>query len=518
MNYIDFVFVLDNDDRPCKPIVEGYAGKLLRTNKAVIVNHDPLVIKRTDNYLSEKENRDSIILKIDTGFENIGFSVSDSKHEYIAGQVKLLGEISDRLVNRKGYRTQRRARLRYRKNKNLDYKLINNPTYKNGNEDGWLSPTIKHKIDSHVRVVNKIASWIPIDKVILEMANFDIQQIKASLNGKELSGVDYQHGEMYGCENAKQYVRERDKYTCQECGSKSTDKKHTVIEVHHIIPRSKGGSDKPDNMICLCHSCHKKAHANNNDNDLFRSLQKRKVINTYKDATFMNTMRWELYNKLRNDYNVSMSYGFITRMNRKAAGLKKYHYTDALCISNFNQITLTKSIYLVEQKRCNNRSMEKFFDAKYIDSRDGKIKKGSELAKLRTPQAPSKRTTRKEDIDNQRIYRSKKEDKGKRVRVCNSYCLKCGDLVYINHGKHEGEIAEITSMQKTISGSYQIKFIYENPKCKIPSLTIKEDEYKLLTKNQLDKIKIVRTRRGMIWRKTDRLLYEQENKDQEGMS
>lgn len=191
MNYIDFVFVTDKDNLPCNPINEGYAGKLLRTRKAKIVNHDPLVIERLDDYSSKNENRYTITLKVDTGFGNIGFSASDNKHEYIAGQVELLSGISDRLVVRKGYRTQKRSRLRYRRNKNIDYKTVNNPTYKNGNEDGWLAPTVIHKIESHVRVIDKIASWIPIDKVIIETANFDIQQIKAMSNGTTINGTDY---------------------------------------------------------------------------------------------------------------------------------------------------------------------------------------------------------------------------------------------------------------------------------------------------------------------------------------
>ena len=111
MNYIDFVFVTDKDSLPCNPINEGYAGKLLRTGKAKIVNHDPLVIKRLDDYSSKNENRHTITLKVDTGFGNIGFSASDDKHEYIAGQVELLSGISDRLVTKKGYRTQRRSKI-----------------------------------------------------------------------------------------------------------------------------------------------------------------------------------------------------------------------------------------------------------------------------------------------------------------------------------------------------------------------------------------------------------------------
>lgn len=166
MQYLDFTLVVDKNNKPCVPILNGRAGYLLRNNKAKIINHDPLVIKRIDDYKSDFENRDIFELKIDSGYLNIGFSVSDNYHEYLAGQVELLKGMSDRLTNRNGYRRTRRSRIRYRKNKNVDYKTVHNPTYKNGNEEGWFAPSIQHKIDSHIRLIDKIASWVPVDKVI----------------------------------------------------------------------------------------------------------------------------------------------------------------------------------------------------------------------------------------------------------------------------------------------------------------------------------------------------------------
>ena len=92
--------------------------------------------------------------------------------------------------------------------------------------------------------------------------------------------------------------------------------------------------------------------------------------------------------------------------------------------------------------------------------------------------------------------------------------MKPGDLVYINYGKHKVKIAEFTTMQKTPTGSYKIKFIYDGQECKNPSISIKPEEYNQLTTNQCNKIKIVRTRRGMIWRKTNRLEYESNTPEQ----
>lgn len=512
MKYIDYTLVIDKNNKPCNPITEGQTGFLLRKNKAKIVNHDPLVIQRIDDYLSENETRSHIELKIDSGYLNVGFSVGDNQHEYLSGQVELLKNMSSRILDRNSYRRQRRSRIRYRKNINVDYKTVHNPTYQNGNQDGWFAPSIQHKINSHIRLVNKIASWIPINEVIIEVAKFDIQQIKAMSNGITLEGKDYQNGEMKGYENAAAYVRDRDKHTCQLCGTKSDDKKHIVIEVHHVIRRSDGGSNKPSNLISLCHSCHKKVHSNEK---LLKELQSRKISDTYKDSTYMNMVRWKLYEELSNNYIVTLSYGYITKMNRRKANLPKFHYNDALCIKNFNDdISLTKNIYIVEQKRCNDRCMVRFNDAKYIDKRDGKVKGGSKLSKQRTAYAPSKRVTQKEYINNLRIYRGQKTKKGSYTFVNHAYCLKAGDLIYVNHGKYKGIIAEVMSMKISPSGSYRVIFKYEGQTAKEPSVSIKPGEYELLKKNELEKIKIVRTRRGMIWRKVNRLQYEEENTDQ----
>ena len=514
MQYLDFTLVVDKNNKPCVPILNGRAGYLLRNNKAKIINHDPLVIKRIDDYKSDFENRDIFELKIDSGYLNIGFSVSDNYHEYLAGQVELLKGMSDRLTNRNGYRRTRRSRIRYRKNKNVDYKTVHNPTYKNGNEEGWFAPSIQHKIDSHIRLIDKIASWVPVDKVIVEVAKFDIQMIKALADGKEISGKDYQNGEMKGYENAAAYVRDRDKHTCRLCGAN----KNVVIEVHHIQPRSKGGTDKPSNLISLCHSCHRKVHSNNNDNKYFEKVKSMKLSDTYKDSTYMNMVRWELFERLSGKYDVKVGYGYQTKINRRNAGLRKFHYTDAVCINDYKDVTLTENIYIVDQKRCNDRSMETFSDAKYIDVRDGKEKSGNTLYKERLPNAPSKRVTQKEYINNMRQFRGKKIKPGKRTFVCNSYCLKCGDLIYINSGKHKGNIAEVESMQKLPNGNFKIRFTYKAQTVKYPSINIKPEEYELLKSNLLDKVKIVRTRRGMIWRKYNRLEYEATHADQEGMA
>ena len=52
----------------------------------------------------------------------------------------------------------------------------------------------------------------------------------------------------------RQAIYRRDGFRCALC-----DSTHG-LQIHHVIPRSHGGSDKPQNLICLCWKCHAAAH------------------------------------------------------------------------------------------------------------------------------------------------------------------------------------------------------------------------------------------------------------------
>ena len=109
---------------------------------------------------------------------------------------------------------------------------------------------MNHRVNSHIRIVEDVMKILPISKVIIEVGLFDTQKI----SNPEISGVEYQNGQRKGCDNTKAFVRFRDKNTCQQCGSKEH------IQVHHIQHKEDRGPDRPDNLICLCKSCHGRIH------------------------------------------------------------------------------------------------------------------------------------------------------------------------------------------------------------------------------------------------------------------
>ena len=87
-------------------------------------------------------------------------------------------------------------------------------------------------------MIRRICRLLPVSKVIIEGAEFDLQLIKAVAEGKPVpQGEDYQKGEMLGYYNVRQYVLWRDGYKCRNCGAH----KDVKLRTHHLESRKIGG-------------------------------------------------------------------------------------------------------------------------------------------------------------------------------------------------------------------------------------------------------------------------------------
>jgi hypothetical protein len=309
------------------------ARLLLKQGRVKVVTKTPFTIQWI---VPTRSFVQPVTLGVDSGYTSIGLSAITDKQEVYSSEIRLRTNIVKLNSERRQYRRARRYRKTwYRKPRFLNRKK----------SEGWLAPSIQHKLDSHIKIINQVKTILPISQINIEVAAFDIQKIKSP----EISGVEYQSGVQKNFWNVREYVIYRDNHICQHCKGKSKD---PVLEVHHIISRQIGG-DRPDNLITLCKTCHEEVSLN-------KITLKIKPSKGFKAETFMSMVRWRLVNKLREMGNVvTHTYGYITKSRRVDLGLPKSHINDAFVIAGGNSQKKLLMQYLIRQVRKCNRKLFK---------------------------------------------------------------------------------------------------------------------------------------------------------------
>ena len=332
------VFVLNMRGQPLMPCSPPKARKLLRAGKAVPVRRTPFVIQLT---VPTGETKQPITLGVDAGYKHVGLSATTAKEELLASEVELRQDVTGLLSNRLALRRARRNRkTRYRA-----------PRFDNrvrSKHKGWLAPSVENRIQAHISRIEAVCRVLPITKIVIETASFDIQKIK----NPEVEGTDYQQGEQLGLWNVREYVLFRDGHVCQACKGRSKD---LILNVHHIESRKTGG-DAPGNLITLCEACHKAYHAGK-----LKQFSPRRGA-SFRAETFMGIMRWTVLNRLRErhpELTVTNTYGYLTKHKRIVAGLPKTHCADAFCIAGVLDAKRRGEYLFQKQTRRHNRQIHK---------------------------------------------------------------------------------------------------------------------------------------------------------------
>ena len=334
------VYVLDKNGQPLMPTDRHRKVRLmLQSGQAKVIKRCPFTIQL--NYDSGHQTQE-ISLGIDAGSKHIGVSATTKIKVLYEADVELRNDIVDLLSSRRELRRGRRNRkTRYRPAR-FDNRR---------RRDGWLAPSIRQKIGTHLSIMTNVCKIIPISRITVETASFDIQKIK----NPDIRGAEYQQGDQLGFWNVREYVLFRDGHTCQCCKGKSKDK---ILNVHHIESRKTGGN-APNNLITLCETCHTGYHKG--------TVQLPKTIKRdmrFKDAAFMGIMRWAFYEALKKQYepvgiSVHNTYGYITKHTRIEHNLPKEHYVDARCISGNPGASPNGEYYYQKKVRCHNRQIHK---------------------------------------------------------------------------------------------------------------------------------------------------------------
>lgn len=309
------VFVLNKNRQPLDPCRPARARILLSTSKAKVYRRYPFTIILTEE-IKEPITHGSQI-KIDPGAKTSGLAIVQGNRVVWGAELTHRGfQIRDALTSRRQLRRARRHRkTRYRKPR-----FLNRTRSK-----GWLAPSLMSRVKNILTWVEKLTIVCPVTGISQELVRFDTQK----LQNPEISGIEYQQGTLYGYE-LREYLLEKWNRKCAYCGATGTQ-----LEIEHIKPKSKGGSDRVSNLAIACHPCNQAK--SNQDIEIFLS-NKPSVLNRVlsqarrplADAASVNTTRWKLYQDLKSTgIPVEVGSGGLTKFNRCRQNLPKTHWLDA---------------------------------------------------------------------------------------------------------------------------------------------------------------------------------------------
>ncbi len=314
------ILVIDQDKRPLNPIHPARARQLLSHKKAAIFRRFPFTLILKESHPDSTVSK--LRLKIDPGAKHTGIAlVNDASGEVVfAAELRHRGfAIRDALTSRRQLRRSRRTRkTRYRQPRFLNRKRPN----------GWLPPSLQSRIDNIKTWVKRLRKFAPITAISQELVRFDMQLMR----NPDIQGQEYQQGTLAGYET-REYLLEKWQRQCAYCGVKDVQ-----LQIEHIHPRAKGGTNSITNLTLSCEKCNLKKGTK----DIKYFLEKDptrldKILKQSKqplaDAAAVNTTRFALLDALKaTGLPVETGSGGLTKFNRYQQNLEKTHWLDAACV------------------------------------------------------------------------------------------------------------------------------------------------------------------------------------------
>jgi hypothetical protein len=187
----------------------------------------------------------------------------------------------------------------------------------------------------------------------------------------EISGIEYQQGTLSGYE-VREYLLEKWERKCAYCETENIS-----LQIEHIHPKSKGGSNRISNLCLACEQCNIKKGTQDIKVFLAKKPDLLKKILTQakrplKDAAAVNSTRWALFNALKTTgLTVATGSGGRTKFNRTSLVLPKTHWLDAACVGEVDTLkVLTKKPLLIKATGHGSRQIcrtDKFgFPSRYV--------------------------------------------------------------------------------------------------------------------------------------------------------
>ena len=324
------VFVLDKHKKPLMPCTPKRARQMLERGRAVVHKVYPFTIRLKDRVGGEVQ---PVRVKIDPGSKVSGIALTREEDGNKPAHVLCLIELAHRGRQISEALTARAASRRRRRGANLRYR---EPRFDNRRRpDGWLPPSLQHRVDTCMSWVDRLRRLAPVTGIAVERVRFDMQL----LENPEISGVEYQQGTLAGYE-VREYVLEKHGRCCAYCGATGVP-----LNLDHVVPRARGGSNRPSNLVPACIPCNddkgaQPAEVFLADRPHVLARIKAALNAPLKDAAAVNTTRWTLWEALdATDLPVEASTGGHTKFNRHNLGVPKTHALDAACVGEVEALT-----------------------------------------------------------------------------------------------------------------------------------------------------------------------------------
>ena len=347
------VFVLNKDKQPLSPCHPARARELLCKKKARVFRMYPFTIilrKQKINPVFQDTR-----VKIDPGSKTTGIAVileGEKKKWFLVWAANLEHKghaiVKKLLARRQLRRSRRNRKTRYRQ-----------PMFSNrkaSKPHGWLPPSLLSRVNNVTTWIKRIQRFCYIESCTVETVKFDTQKIQNS----EIKGIEYQQGELQGYE-VKEYLLEKYKRTCVYCG-----KQNVPLEVEHIVPRSKNGSNRISNLAIACHTCNQKKGNTvleeflKNNSKLLKKIKKG-LKQSLSDVAAVNSTRKKIKEELKKLIpETSFSYGYITKYNRLKQKYNKDHWVDAACVGKYSGIVFIPKRFKPLRIKANGRGHRRF--------------------------------------------------------------------------------------------------------------------------------------------------------------
>jgi len=324
------------------PTTPRRARKWLKGERARIVRTEPFTIRLR---FETAEHVQPVTVGVDTGSHVVGVAALTNGEGAFQAEMHLRDDIAAKMSQRRQYRRTRRSRkTRYR-----PARFANRRRPK-----GWLPPSVRSKCEATIKAVCLVASLLPVRRVHVEIASFDTQRMQHP----EITGLEYQQGELCGYA-LREYLLEKWQRMCAYCG-----KKAVPLQIEHIVPRSRGGSDRASNLTLACEACNVRKGTKTAEEFGYLEIQAQARV-PLRDAALVSSLKTAVVQQLQalfGNERVHTTCGYETKYQRiQVLDLPKSHANDAVAIA-CKRGEVVKPLESVYQMRCVARGQYQRFN------------------------------------------------------------------------------------------------------------------------------------------------------------